>query len=103
MGCEGRPKAGRLASGEICITYRCDMPNELLAMHVMTQPAAASNSLGRVVEREPLPEDVPGAEAQARGETRPNYMTHYYPGRTIILDVDRSVHRDNGYSGWVKP
>jgi len=29
-------------------------------------------------------------------------MTHYYPGRTIILDVDRSVHRDNGYSGWAE-
>lgn len=102
MGCEGRPKAGLLASGEVCITYRCDMPNELLAMHVMTQPAAASESLGRMVERLPLPEDVPGADARARGETRPSYMTHYYPGRTIILDVDRSVHRDSGYSGWVQ-
>ena len=102
MGCEGRPKAGLLASGEVCITYRCDMPNELLAMHVMTQPAAASESLGRMVERMPLPEDVPAAEARARGETRPSYMTHYYPGRTIILDVDRSVHRDSGYSGWTQ-
>ena len=102
MGCEGRPKAGLLSSGEVCITYRCDMPNELLAMHVMTQPAAASESMGRMVERMPIPEDVPGAEALARGETRPSYMTHYYPGRTIILDVDRSVHRDSGYSGWAE-
>ena len=102
MGCEGRPKAGLLASGEVCVTYRCDMPNESLAMHVMTQPAAASNELGHMVERKPSPEDIPDAEARARRETRPWYMTAYYPGRTIILDVDRSVHRDSGYSGWVQ-
>ena len=102
MGCEGRPKAGLLRSGEVCITYRCDMPNELLAMHLMTQPAAASEAMGQLVERKPLPEDVPGEEARSRGEARPWYMTSYYPGRTIILDVDRSVHRDNGYSGWVQ-
>ena len=29
-------------------------------------------------------------------------MTSYYPGRTFVLDVDRSVHRDAGYSGWVE-
>ena len=102
MGCEGRPKAGLLASGEICITYRCDLPNEQLAMHVMTQDAAGSEELGQRTERRPLPEDIPGEEARARGEERPWYMTHYYPGRTIILDYDRSVHRDNGYSGWVQ-
>jgi len=55
-----------------------------------------------MVERVPMPEDVPGEEAQARGEARLDYMTHYYPGRTIILDVERSVHRDSGYSGWVQ-
>jgi hypothetical protein len=102
VGCEGRPKAGLLRSGEVCITYRCDLPNELLAMHVMTQPAAASPELGHIVERMPVPEDVPGEQARARGEARPWYMTGYYPGRTIILDMDRSVHRDNGYSGWVQ-
>ena len=85
MGCEGRPKAGLLRSGEVCITYRCDMPNELLAMHLMTQPAAASEAMGQLVERKPLPEDVPGEEARSRGEARPWYMTSYYPGRTIIL------------------
>lgn len=102
MGCEGRPKAGLLASGEVCVTYRCDLPNELLAMHVMTQAPAGSEELGHVAERMPLPEDIPGEEARARGQERPWYMKSYYPGRTIILDVDRSVHRDNGYSGWVQ-
>lgn len=102
MGCEGRPKAGLLASGEVCVTYRCDLPNELLAMHVMTQAPAGSEELGHVVERRPLPEDIPGEEARAQGQERPWYMKGYYPGRTIILDVDRSVHRDNGYSGWVQ-
>ena len=28
-------------------------------------------------------------------------MTAYYPGRSFIIDMDRSVHRDSGYSGWV--
>ena len=102
MGCEGRPRTGLLRSGEVCTTYRCDMPNELLAMHVMTQQAAASQELGHLVERMPLPEDIPAQQARAAGVQRPWYMTSYYPGRTIILDWDRSVHRDSGYSGWTQ-
>ena len=102
MGCEGRPKAGLLASGEVCVTYRADLPNELLAMHVMTQEAAQSEETGVLVERMPMPEDIPDQIAREKGEERPWYMTHYYPGRTFILDCDRSVHRDSGYSGWVQ-
>ncbi len=102
VGCEGRPKAGLLHSGEVCITYRCGMPNEALAMHVMSQDAAKSEDKAAIVERMPTPEDIPAKKASEKGEERPWYMTSYYPGRTVILDMDRSVHRDAGYSGWVQ-
>ena len=102
MGLEGRPKAGLLSSGEVCVTYRCDMPNEMLAMHVMTQAAARFEKPGETVERMPEVEDIPAALAEERCEDRPWYMSRYYPGRTTILDIDRSVHRDGGYSGWVQ-
>jgi hypothetical protein len=49
-----------------------------------------------------LPEDIPARRAREEGVERPWYMTSYYPGRTMILDMDRSVHRDAGYSGWVQ-
>jgi hypothetical protein len=29
-------------------------------------------------------------------------MTSYYVGRTLALDLNRSVRRDEGYSGWVQ-
>jgi len=102
MALEGRPKAGLLRSGEVCITYRCDMPNEMLAMHVMSQAAAESEKIGEMIKRMPVPEDTAAKMAEEKGEERSWYMTSYYPGRTIILDCDRSVHRDGGYSGWVQ-
>ena len=98
----GRPKAGLLASGEVCVTYRCCMPNEFLAMHVMTQGAAELEKLGLGVVRQPMSEDIPARLASKNGEPRPEYMTSYYPGRTFILDCDRSIHPDCGYSGWVQ-
>lgn len=98
IGLEGRPKAGLLGSGEVCVTYRLDIPNEMLALHVMTQDAARFEGDRPMIPRAPMPEDKPGMhEGQA-----PWYMTHYYPGRTVVLDMDRSVHRDGGYSGWVE-
>ena len=102
LGLEGRPKPGLLASGEVCVTYRMDSPNEMLAMHVMTQAAAGLERTGDLVAREPVPEDIADQIARQKGEPRPWYMTSYYPGRTVILDIDRSVHRDSGYSGWVQ-
>lgn len=101
-GLDGRPKAGLLASGEIAVTYRCDIPNDFLAMHVMSQDAARLEGVGDMIERKPMPEDIPGRLAADKGEARLQYMTSYYPGRTLILDCDRSVHRDCGYSGWVQ-
>ena len=98
IGLEGRPKAGLLRSGEVCITYRMDVPNEMLALHLMTQSAAAAEGASPMIPRQPMPEDRPGAH----DASQPWYMTHYYPGRTLILDMDRSVHRDGGYSGWVQ-
>jgi len=91
-----------LNSGEVCITYRFDSPNEMLAMHVMTQDAAKLEMPGEVIPRQPFPEDIPAQTAKTSGQERPWYMTSYYPGRTVILDIDRSVHRDGGYSGWVQ-
>ncbi len=98
VGLEGRPKAGCLRSGEVCVTYRLDIPNEMLALHVMTQAAARAEGEAGLVERRPMPEDRP----LLREGNPPWYMTHYYPGRTVVLDMDRSVHRDGGYSGWVE-
>jgi hypothetical protein len=65
---------------------------------VMTQAAARVAGESAMVPRQPMPEDKPGLR---EGEP-PWYMTHYYPGRTVVLDMDRSVHRDGGYSGWVE-
>ena len=102
LGLEGRPKVGLLASGEVCVTYRFDSPNEMLAMHVMTQAAAELETTAAIIPRQPIPEDIPAQIALQKGEKRPWYMTSYYAGRTVVLDIDRSVHRDGGYSDWVQ-
>ncbi len=102
LGCEGRPHPGLLTSGEVAITYRFDSPNEMLAMHVMTQAAAELESTAALIEREPFPEDIPARLAREHGQQRPWYMRSYYGGRTVVLDIDRSVHRDGGYSSWVE-
>jgi len=98
VGLEGRPKAGLLSSGEVCITYRHGAPNEYLAMHVVTQAGICVEKKGRLLKRQPTPDDLP----ESQGKGLPEYMTHYYPGRTFYIDIDRSVHRDSGYSGWVQ-
>lgn len=100
LGLEGRPKAGLLSTGEVCITYRLDIPNEMLALHLMTQDAARVEGESPMLPRRPMPEDRPGLDVN--DPAQPWYMTHYYPGRTLVLDMDRSVHRDGGYSGWVE-
>ncbi|MFH1006849.1 MAG: hypothetical protein V1800_05010 [Candidatus Latescibacterota bacterium] len=69
-------------------------------MHVMTQEAAKSEDFAAL--HMPLPEDIPARRAWEKGLERPWYMTSYYPGRTLVIDMDRSVHRDAGYSGWVQ-
>ena len=97
----GKPKAGLLKSGEVCITYRHCGPNEYLAMHVVTQgglrTAGNIEEMGDLIPRQPTPEDDP----RKRGQSSWIY-TKYYPGRTFYIDIDRSVHRDSGYSGWVQ-
>jgi len=98
IGLEGRPKAGRLRSGEICITYRMGVPNEMLALHLMTQEAARHEGISPRVKRKPMPEDF----VDVNDPSQPSYMTSYYPGITHVIDIDRSVHRDSGYSGWVQ-
>ena len=77
------------------------MHNELFAMHVMTQEAARFKGTEDLIERQPVVEDIPTRVAKETGEEREWYMTSYYPGRSFIIDMDRSVHRDSGYSGWV--
>ena len=98
IGLQGRPKAGILKSGELCITYRACLPNSMLAMHVLTQEAAKVEGELAMLNRAPLPED----RFSVNDPDVPWYFRQYYPGRTVILDVDRSVHRDCGYSGWVQ-
>ena len=98
IGLEGRPKVGLLSSGEVCCTYRIGLPNEMLALHLMTQQGALLEDMQPTVPRLPLPEDRAGVH----DPSQPWYMREYYPGCTIILDQDRSVHRDCGYSGWVE-
>ncbi|NJD04731.1 MAG: exo-alpha-sialidase [Ruminiclostridium sp.] len=96
IGLQGRAKVGRLRSGEICITYRICLPNVMLAMHIMTQDAAKFEGEQAMIDREPIP------EIKENKYQKVWYMKQYYPGRTIVLDIDRSVHRDCGYSGWVQ-
>ena len=98
IGLEGRPKAGLLRSGEICITYRMGVPNEMLALHLMTQEAAKHEGASPRVKRKPMPED----SIDVNDPSQPSYMTSYYPGITYVIDIDRSVHRDSGYSGWIQ-
>jgi len=102
IGLCGRPKAGLLASGEVCITYRCGLPNEGLVMHVMTQENAKLEELGDRIERRPMPEDIPGRIAAESGEVRSKHLTTYYAGRTIYIAQERGVYCDCGYSGWVQ-
>lgn len=99
LGLEGRPKVGRLASGEICMTYRLDLPNELLALRVMTQENAKREKPGNPLERAPMPDKEVAPQFQLlKGQGLASDCSE----RTIILDCDRSVHRDSGYSGWVQ-
>jgi len=74
----------------------------MLAMHTMTQEAAKGNGLWQLLEYLPLPENLRQARARDLGVDIPDYVAGYYPGRTLILDMDRSVHRDEGYSSWVQ-
>ncbi len=102
VGLNGRPKAGLLASGEVCITYRCAIPNEGFAMHVMTQENAKFEELGDRIERRPMPEDIPARIAAETGEVRSQHLTTYYAGRTLFISPERGVYGDCGYSGWVQ-
>ena len=99
IGLNGRPKTGLLRSGEICITYRAGLPNEMLALHTITQKACEVEGEYALIERLPIPEEI---ESMRNDANCPWYMKEYYPGRTLILDMDRSVHRDSGYAGWVQ-
>jgi len=77
----GRPSVGRLRSGEVAVTYRtCTAVSAALALYVET-PAEAVRSTER---------------------DRNNYKTDFYAGRSALIDNDRSVYPDTGYSGWVQ-
>ena len=83
IGLAGRPKAGLLKTGEVCITYRLRLPNKMLGLHLMTQDSARSE------------ESVDDCEI-------PWYLRYKHFGRTAVLDMDRSVYYDGGYSGWAQ-
>ena len=81
MCCRGRPGAGLLSSGEIFITYRFGIPGpsapRMLMMYVETQEQAA------------------GGDAFANPAS-PDMR------RLLMLDVDRCLVSDTGYSGWTE-
>ena len=85
MQCLGRPSAGRLRSGEIAVTYRiaCGLSTSL-CLYVET-PAEALKGLAGAIESEAREDYRAAAEA-----------------RFAVLDNDRSVSPDSGYSGWVQ-
>ena len=85
MQCLGRPSAGRLRSGEIAVTYRiaCGLSTSL-GLYVET-PAEALKGLAGAIESEAREDYRAAAEA-----------------RFAVLDNDRSVSPDSGYSGWVQ-
>ncbi len=77
----GRPSVGRLRSGEVAITYRtCVAVSASLALYVETPEEAVRTA----------PRD------------RNNYKTDFHAGRFALLDNDRSLYPDTGYSGWVQ-
>ncbi|MFN0166975.1 MAG: sialidase family protein [Bryobacteraceae bacterium] len=77
----GRPSVGRLRSGEVAITYRtCAAVSASLALYVETPEEAVRTA----------PRD------------RNNYKTDFHAGRFALLDNDRSLYPDTGYSGWVQ-
>ncbi len=77
----GRPSAGRLRSGEVVVTYRtCNAVSASLALYV--------ESAAEAVRTKP--------------RNRDQYATDYHAGRWMLLDNDRSLYPDTGYSGWVQ-
>ncbi|MBM3801082.1 MAG: exo-alpha-sialidase [Acidimicrobiia bacterium] len=77
----GRPSVGRLRSGEVLVTYRtCAGVSASLALYAETPAEAVRN----------MPRD------------RNNYRKDFYAGRFAVLDNDRSLYPDTGYSGWVQ-
>ena len=96
-GLAGRPKVGLLHSGEVCVTYRMHAPNCMLALHLMTQDAARlEGTFDLPMRLLQLPKD----REYVNEESVPWWPA--YAGRTVVLDMDRSIHPDGGYSGWVE-
>ena len=99
IGMEGRPQGGAavLRRGVLHLPHR---PAQRDAGVAPDDPSRRRwwRTCKPTVPRLPLPEDRPGVH----DPSQPWYMREHYPGRTVILDQDRSVHRDCGYSGWVE-
>jgi hypothetical protein len=75
----GRPSVGRLRSGEVLVTYRfCAAVSASLALYAETSTEAVRTTL-----------------------RKPSF-TDFYAGRFAILDNDRSLYPDTGYSGWIQ-
>jgi len=76
IGLNGRLKAGLLRSGEICITYRAGLPNEMLALYTITQKACEVEGDYTLIECLPIPEEI---ESMRNDANCPWYMKEYYP------------------------
>ena len=82
--CLGRPSVGRLRSGEIAVTYRLSCGKSApLALYVETPEEAVRGLAGT-------------------GDRDMEDYTSDAAARLAILDNDRAVQADNGYSGWVQ-
>ena len=66
-------------------------------MHVVTQAGTPRDAKVGHVDRQPTPADRADINKDS-----PWFLRQYYPGVTVYLDIDRSVHRDSGYPGWVQ-
>ena len=90
MGLEGRPSVGLLASGEVCVTYRLDSPNEMLGMHVMTQAAALLKTTAGVIPRQPPAMRSPGRTTPSRSSfwrMKPSLSFHAFSSNQSTLSA----------------
>lgn len=93
--CLGRPSAGLLRSGEVCVTFR-SRPG--LTLYVESQAEAVdSDPFAR--PRALDPDDT--LRSMQQTPERHRVMPEDRP-ITFVIDHDRSPHCDFGYSGWVQ-
>ena len=82
LACRGRPSVGLLSTGEVFITYRIAMPK-----------ISGPRALALFVESQ---------EWSLHGDDLSDSFNSEEMQRFQIIDVDRNLVTDSGYSGWVE-